>query len=301
MARAVYLLILTIGALATRAQGPLDLIVRTTGDSIHCTITHVRSDRLFYTVLEGGRAKRARIGLGEVALYKRDGFFPVEPGRVVASAEPDAPPKERERGKHEWLFSASYGYSHRTAAVTGNIPQEYRSYMERLRAGRHASGSIHWSAMEHLAIGVMYNGFFGSRNSTTITVTQADGTTRQGAMSDDIRMNWYGLDVLFRPLADKKVSPYGSIGAGYITYLDKATYIEAYTVKANSVAAHLRAGVDINATDKLSLGVQLGWLTGRIKIFKIDRGDQTVEWQLPEPISEGLGRIDLAVVLRFRL
>ena len=301
MLRTLFVLALALSAAVMRAQAPADMIVSTGGDTIRCTISTVRADRLYYTTIEGGRTRKARIPMDQVAVYKREGFFPVVPGRVVPSADAAVPPKERARVKHDWLFSASYGYSRRYAPLADNIPQDLRSYTERLRTGRHVSGSVHWFAMEHVAIGLMYNGSFGSRNSTTITVKQPDGTTIQGPVSNDIRVDWYGANVLFAPMGGKKVSPYASLGAGYITYQDKATYFEPYTVTGNTIGAELRAGVDLMVAPSLTIGAQFVWSTGRLKSFKIDTGDQSAEVDLMEPYAEGLGRIDLAVVLRLRL
>lgn len=61
-----------------------DLIVTISGDSIQCAISSVAPNRLLYTVKAAdGATDRRDILLSSVAMYKREGYFPVILGAVA--------------------------------------------------------------------------------------------------------------------------------------------------------------------------------------------------------------------------
>jgi hypothetical protein len=273
-----------------------DLIVTMSGDSIRCVITMVTPDRLFYTVTLEDHTQRDDIATGNVAMYKRAGYFPVILGDVGERRTEGPPP-----GEHGWMLTATMGFSHRTAPLPSGIGDAEADYINGLRGGLHASGALHYFVSEEVAIGLEYNSFFGAKNSLPITVLLQDSTTLNGLMADDIRLRYLGFDVLFRPIALKSLSPFGSIGVGRLVYEDRATFINNFTITGSSIAFNIRAGLEFRSAGKLSMATSLAYFVCSLNRFEVDTGSAQVGFTLPDNAQENVSRLDLGVLMRLRL
>ena len=275
-----------------------DLIVTTTGDSIRCIINTVAPARLFYMTKDGTGNKRSDIALEQVAMYKRDGFFPVIMSEVRARALDNASMDERKR----WLMSFSGGYSRRTASYGDQVlSSPEKEYMDRLRNGLHASASLLRYVNEEVAVGAEYNSFFASRSSTTVKVLTSANDTVTGEMADDIRLRYVGLDVLYRPASVGKLSFYGSLGIGYLKYIDRATFINDFTITGETVAYCAHLGLDLRVTSGISIGARAGFFRASLNRFEVDLGSTSVAFTLPNYQEESVNRVDAGLVLRIHL
>lgn len=291
--RATIIAITLLFALAGRTQ---DLIVTTQGDSIHCAITGVTPDRLYFTVQMEDYRRPDSLPRKQVAMYKRDGYFPV----ILGSADPQQGQEPR-TSEHGWLMSGSFGYSHRTASTHSDLPQELKDYVDGLRPGLHASGSLHYFITPGLALGAQYNGFFGSKNSMPVAVKLQDGTIVQGMMADDVRLRYLGPDLLFRPLPTGATTPFLALSVGRLVYEDRATFINNFTVTGKALAFNVRAGLDCAIGEKLSAGITAGYFACRLNRFEVDAGSQKAGFTLPDRSEESVDRVDLGLILRVRL
>lgn len=273
-----------------------DLIVTTAGDSIRCSITSVTPNRLFFTVQMDDYQRPDNIALEQVAMYKRVGYYPVIVGDVGGPRMEGTPPME-----HGWLMSATFGYSHRTAPVDGGLPDEWKDYINGQRPGRHATGSLHYFLSEGVAIGLQYSSFFGAKNSMPITVLLQDSTTVNGILADDVRLRYFGLDFLFRPIALKGVTPFGAVSAGRLVYEDRATLINNFTITGSALALNVRAGLECPLGPKLSIAASLGYFLCRLSRFEIDTGSQKSGFTLPDRGEENVDRMDIGILARISL
>ena len=286
-------IILILAAFVTRAQ---DLIVTTSGDSIKCRINTVTQNRLFFTVRMEDYSRPDKIDLDHVAMYKREGYFPVIMGDVGALRKEGQP-----KDDHGWLLSATFGSSHRTAPLEDGLSQEEADYMNGQRSGLHASGSLHYFITEEVAVGAVYNGSFGAGNSMPVSILLQDSTTVQGVLAEDVRLRYLGLDFLFRAITIKAVSPFGAVGIGRLVYENRATLINNFTITGSGLALNVRAGLECRISSKMSIGASLGYFVSRLNRFEIDTGSQKVGFTLPDRAEENLDRADLALVARIRL
>lgn len=294
MLRAPVVISLLLLALFSGAQ---DLIVTTRGDSIKCTISTVTPNRLFFTVQMEDYRRPDNIALEDVAMYKRDGYFPVIMGDVRSERSKEvAPPEE-----HGWLMSGSFGFSHRTAPIDDGLPSELEDYVNGQRSGLHASGTLHYFVTDGVAIGLQYNGFFGARNSMPITVLLDDSTTLDGVLAEDVRLRYLGLDFLFRPIRLRSVTPFGAVSLGRLVFEDRATLINNFTITGSALALNVRAGLECSIGPKLSVGVSVGYFISRISRVEVDTGSQKSGFTLPDRGEENVDRVDVGLVARVRL
>ena len=292
MHRSIPMLVLLLLGLGLRAQ---DLIVTTSGDSIRCAITSVGPYRLAYTRRTDDGKERGRIALKEVASYKRVGYYNVVLGKVEDRDHTVLP------AGNKWMFAVGGGWSYRTSALEEGLSQQGQDYVNGLRQGYHAAASLQLALSARWSVGVIYNSFFGARNTGDVSVLLPDSSTITGPLSDDVRIKWVGLDVCTWSEWAGRMRLHGSFGIGPVFYRNYATVIDEYIIRGTYLALRGGFGVDYRLTDALSFGIEAGYIHGRVREFSVDRGSHTYTISLPPRSSEGIHRVDAGVVLRVRL
>jgi hypothetical protein len=275
-----------------------DLIITTSGDSIHCQITDVAPTRLFYSVkLENATVYRRNIRLRQVAMYRREGYFPVfldvreQPLSNGANARP----------ANRWMLSCTGGLSYRIARFPIDIDQDYRDYLEGQTSGEHLGASLHYFFKESLGVGVVYESFFGAKRSMDIQLRLTDGTIVPGILAEDARMRWIPLSVLYSPRTTNRISFNGWLGIGPLLYTNYATIINKVTLTGATVAYGISLGSDYRLTHALSLGLHATYMIGALDRLEFDFGSTQGTVSLPDRSNESVTRVDLGVVLRLRL
>lgn len=275
-----------------RAQ---DLIITTSGDSIRCTITSVGPYRLAYTRSTAEGTERGRVALKEVSSYKRVGFYNVVLGGVDERDNTMLP------AGNKWTFAVGAGWSYRTTPLSKGLSQQGQDYGNGLRQGYHASASLHLALSDALCVGVIYNSFFGARNTGDVSMLLPDSSTITGPLADDVRIKWIGFNVLARSEWSGRIRMHGSFGIGPVFYRNYATVIDDYVISGIYLATRGGLGVDYRLTDALSLGIEAGYLHGSVKEFTVDNGSSTYVLNLPRKTTEGIHRLDAGIFLRVRL
>ena len=134
-------------------------------------------------------------------MYVRKGYFPVILGNTS---------RERRRGNDSafgrWQLGVEAGLSRRIGEVPPDRDPALKDHIEAQRNGLHVSGSIHYFIKEELALGVVYNSFFGAKHSMEITGTAEDGSTVTGTLAEDVRMRWIPFSVMYSPRAQGRTS-----------------------------------------------------------------------------------------------
>lgn len=282
------------------STGPLkaqDLILTTSGDSIRCTIHNVGPHRLYFMVRDNGHVRRENIGLEQVAMYKREGYYPVIRGKdaVDVGARPTG------RGKGRWMMTFAGGFSRRIAEIPDDLDAEFRDHLEAQLNGLHLMAALHYSIREEVALGIVYDGFFNAKHSMGITARTLDGTMVTGTFAEDARLRWIPFTLLYRPVSPSKTSFVGWLGVGPVFYTNHATIINKVTITGTTAAYGGSIGVDHRLSKLLSLGVHLTCMKGSINRFEVDFGSTKATVHLPENVSESVNRLDLGLVLRVRL
>ena len=291
-----FLLLAVLLILMSRGRAQ-DLIVTTGGDSIRCAITAVTANRLFYSVVDASEKQRRDIAMEDVAVYTREGFFPVVVSRIVPPA-----PTVKNEGRKRWLMSFSGGCSRRTYAVSGALPGEEQEHLKRLRNGINACASLHHTVGKRLALGLAYSSFFGSMSHTSVTFLTADSSaTTTAELEENIRMRYLGVDLLWQPPSRGKWAFSGSLGMGYLGYSNYVTLVNKATISGWTLARKGQVGLDYSISSTTSVGACLGYVSAELDRVEIDLGATSVNVSTRVGKGESLDRFDVGLMLRVRL
>lgn len=285
-------LVLLVCVLSLRSQ---DLIVTNNGDSMRCVITAVGPYRLAYTRTTAMGKERGKIALKDVASYKREGYFSVvvgEQGGKDRSASPAG---------NKWTFAVGGGWNYRISRLAENLTTEEKDYVNGLRQGWFADASLHMALDDHWAVGFMYDASFGSRNSRSISIRLPDSSIVSGTMADDVRIRWVGVNVWHRSEWFGRYRLNSSIGFGPVFYRNYAKLIDEYEINGIDLATRFGLGVDYRLSDAFSIGVELGFLSGSVTDFTMEKGSSTYVFGFRETSGEGVHRLDAGIILRMRM
>lgn len=273
-----------------RAQ---DLIVTTTGDSIHCEITTIAPKRIFYTHA-GTDSRTQDIPIEQVAMYQRKGFFPVILGNVVNLREGGAK-------KDRWLLELSVGYSRLTAPAQEGLSAEEKDYIDRMRNAMHLSASIgyFWSAT--MGISAEYHSMMNAKATGTISFPVSADSSVTGPVEDDLTLTFIGANLETISPISLRTSFYASVGIGYLKYRNDAVIIERAVVTGHTFALNLRLGVDVELSKKVGAGIQVGYLLARMDRLEYDFGYGKLNVQLPNSQAQSVNHLDAGLALRLRL
>ena len=274
-----------------------DLIVTTQGDSINCSITTISSARLFYSQQIGDDIRRDNIALSNVALYSRKGYFPV----ILGNSSSPAVRKRKDEPSGRWQLGVEAGISRRIGEVPPDLDPMLEDHIEAQRNGLHVSGSIHYFIKEELALGVVYNSFFGAKHSMEITGTAEDGSTVTGILAEDVRMRWIPFSVLYAPRSQGRTSFQGSVGIGPLFYRNYAIILNNVLITGASAAMGASVRLQHRLTSTASIGLHVAYMAGSIDRFEYDFGSTKATISLPDAYNESVNRFDIGLNLRLRL
>ncbi len=275
---------------SVRAQ---DLIVTTSGDSIHCAITTVAPKRIFYA--RAGTDDRTQdIAIEEVAMYQRQGYFPVILGKVRSLGS-------RNTKNERWILSLGGGYSRLLAPAQEGLSTEEQDYINTMRNAMHLSASIacFWSAT--VGISAEYHSMSGAKASGTMRFPVSADSSITGPVEDDLTLTFIGANLETLVPLSTRTSLYTSLGLGYLKYRNDAVIIERALVTGNTFALNLRLGVDVELSKKVGLGIQLGYLMAKVDRLEYDFGYGKLNLQLPSSQAQNVSHLDAGMALRLRL
>lgn len=267
-----------------------DLIVTHDGDTLNCRITKVKTDFIYFIFQHKGEIRNTLLPAGQVREYR----FNYYANPVVGTAfvgQPDFP---------KIRAALNVGWSYRTAKMATDIPHGLKSYMDDLRSGYHFGLDASWFFSEMFGGGLKFTTYRTTSTLENVSVTQSNGQTAYGKMSDDMTINFIGPVFNSRLLSDsKKNSLLMNIGVGYIGYKDNAVLLSAYQLKSSTLGVCWEVGYDLGISKHLALGIQLSYLMGTLTRVKMYQAGSVTTIKFDEKDYEDLSRIDFSVGLRF--
>ncbi len=285
------LLIVIIGFLQLDIAHSQDLIVIEKGDSLNCKITLIERDYIYFTFKSGGETKNTLAPLTSVKSYK-EAYFPM--------------PKE-EKNKvpvnyQKYRMGIYGGFSYRTAKVSDKVPAEFESYVSGLKRGSNLGADASYFFSKGAGFGVKYSRF-ASKNekyNDVYLIDTANGTARAGRLKDNITIQYLGPTFSTRITSRNKKRQFVSTASlGYIFYKDKATVVDEFTIKGNTIALSFNAGLDCYVAKNLYVVFFLDYLSGSLSRFEVDDGRRKQTIQLDRYNLESISRIDIGIGLRW--
>ncbi len=268
-----------------------DLVVTDEGDSLNCKITSVKNGNVYFTFKHKEETRSTLLPINQIKTYQYSFYKTaiVSPTNIIF----------HETFPH-WRLAFEGGYSYQMASVGNNVPPGFISYVDALKSGYHIGASVTYYFSELIGVGFKYLLFKTSNEMDNIYVTQPDGSTEFGNLSDDISITFLGPTVSTRFLNSKKNNAfYLILGIGYLGLQDNMVIVNTYTQTGNTVGIIWEVGYDIGLTKNLAIGFNLTLLGGSLNQYNLNDGLTTTTIHLPSNNYIDFSRIDLSIGIRF--
>lgn len=271
-----------------------DLIVTKTNDSIHCKITKVKSDHIYFVYKKDDRYEKTLISLTEVASYHQ-GLFE---GKKIPK---DSIPGYEIYPRH--LLTLNSGYSYDPGRRNGDFSREFENYLDQLRSGYHIEASYIYYIDKSLGFGVLGNYFRSSGQESDVSGTDEMGNPIVADLSGEVTVYFVGplFSLRFLNKSQNNALILNTV-VGYIAYEEAATYVSQTITTGNGLGLTSTIGYTIGISEYLSLGVQLGATSGLFRNVEISSGNTVTTVRLPDnerPVSSA--RLNFSIGLSYRL
>lgn len=289
MKRALLVIILFI--LVFSSSKAQDLIVTNKNDSIHCKITKVNDDYIYFTFKKEDDFRSSLMAFKEVKSYQKDYF-----------SNPEVTEKQLiGYGKYpKFRIAIHGGYSHMLAKVSNELGSDFQSYVKDLKSGFHLGGDVSYYFNPVVGIGLKCHVFKSSNSMDDIYVEDDDGNRYYGIMSDKITTTFVGPTFSTRFLDKKKANAFiMSVGIGYLGYVNRGVFITELNIKGSTPGLTLDFAYDVAISEHSALGLQISLITGSLSKLEVSDGQRTETLTLEEGSYENISRIDLSVGFRF--
>lgn len=272
-----------------------DLIVTNDEDSINCKITKIKTDAIYFTFKHKEEIRSTLLPISNVK-YHQYGYY-----------QESEVPKEKivgyENYKH-FRIALNGGYSYMTAKISENTPPDFKNYSKELKSGYHLGFDVIYYFTEPLGLGFKYCSFNSKNSIDNIYLTDLNGYTAYGKMSDDISITFFGPTFSTRLLNSDKTNAFLlGLSIGYIGYKNDFVLIDDYEMTGSTAGFVYEMGYDIGLTENVSLGFQLTLIGGNLFKYKISDGIRTETIELDSDDDEliSTSHIDFSIGLRFNL
>ncbi len=249
-----------------------DLIVTLQGDSIESKIREVTDQFIFYRTKES-RKEDLVISRREVLDF-RYGFYSehIDDYEEIKVVDPQ---------KHDRIqVYGSAGYA-RSTAIDEDANQEFiNEYLEELKNGWYFDVGVRGYFTERFGLGFEFTQSKFNNELANIGL-DLDTTTYFGNLSDQITMNHFGVNFIYRiPFKNSGTSVILSGGMGYSTYTNDAELIWDYTLEASTIGMMFSGELVLPLGGNVYLPIKLKLHSVAYTNFDITYGDAIVRNQL---------------------
>lgn len=211
-----------------------DIIVRITGDTIHCKVDRTNDQFVYYFTPKSKANNEEVISRLEVSTI------------IYDFEAPDTRTSRKERAVRleytRYDIWVAYGLNHINIENPGN--NDFEDYFRKLQTGRILSAGMRFFFSENLGFGVSY---FNSGFSNAIGNVRYSPTGQVGTLSDDIRIQYIGAGVNVRFPLPISLSIFNlEVGAGYSFFRNEGSIIERYVMRAQGIGGHLMVDFDLH-------------------------------------------------------
>lgn len=268
-----------------------DLIITKQNDSIHCKISKVNDDYIYFTFKNENDFHSSLLAIKEVQSYQKDYFETPEVTEEKVIGHQVYP---------KFRIAIHGGYSHMLASVSGDLSTEFQSYVKDLKSGFHIGGDVSYYFNPTVGMGLKCHVFKSSNSMGDIYVEDDDGNRYYGIMSDKITTTFVGPTFSTRFLDKKRANAFiMSVGMGYLAYVNKGVFITELNIKGSTLGLTLDFAYDVAISENSALGFQISLITGSLSKLEVSDGQQTETLTLEAGSYENISRIDLSVGFRF--
>lgn len=271
-----------------------DIIVTSTGDSINCRISKVKSEYIYFIFKHNGEIRNTLISIDDVQNYKYD-YYPT-------SEVPKRSSMVKANYNH-FKFAFSFGNGNLLGGIAENMSSWEKCYYRELMRGACIDAKFHYSITDLWNVGLIYNLLVCSNYmKEALLVDPNDGSYYYGEFSDMKRYTYLGPSLTAQSFSfDKRNSFIFGLSMGYVKYTNSYCRGDEYKDTGHSIVGRFDLGYDINIIKDLSLGLQFALTLGSLKEIEFDDGNtvETINLKYGSYIS--LDHVDFTIGLRYSL
>lgn len=271
-----------------------DYIVINGDDTVYCKIESVGAQKIFFSIPTDSVPYNSSLLLSQVNSYYFNHSFEQQDTVVTVKKSK----KEREKIVREsaplFRFSASYGLGYFEYQNT-----KENAYTKELKSGYNATFEAHYFPEGfNYGLGIKASNFTSKHQADNMSITDGNGNTLIGELSDDITMNYLAGSFVLRCLQkDFTSGVYVDFSFGKTFYTNNnITLIEKFKTKANGYAFNVAAGYDCKLWRNLAIGLNVAY--NRTYINEIEINGET--FKVDEDFKENqISRYHLVLGIRY--
>lgn len=166
------------------------------------------------------------------------------------------------------------GYSYRTAEVSGNVPADFKSYIEKLKSGYNIAANISYFFNEEYGVCLGYSRFMTSNSMDGVYIYDPawGDTYGPGIMEDDITISYFGIGMAGRKIfSDGNILLIGNFSLGITSYTNNSKLIDdSYKIEGSTFAYSGSLGLDFMLSRNWAFGFGISYLGGTLKDAKVN-------------------------------
>lgn len=267
-----------------------DLIVTIDGDSINANISSIENNYVYFTYFEKNSNFKTVLPSEKVQNFNYGFYRPdfESIGEFVGL-----------KNYNHFRVALNVGYGYQTAPLADDVPDDFKSYIKRLKSGFHIGGDLTYYFTEVLGIGMKYNRFITSNYMEHIYIVDEYDNTRYGEMKDDVAITFIAPTFSTRFINQKKSGAlYLNTSFGYVDYNNAKIIVDPYIYTGKTVGFAFDFGYDLLSLKSVTLGFQVSYFMASLSKFNVYDGTDVTTVKL-EGFYEGLNRLDFSLGLRF--
>ncbi len=187
------------------------------------------------------------------------------------------------------------GYSYRTAEVSGNVPADFKSYIEKLKSGYNIAANFTYFFGEEYGICFHFSRFMTSNSVDGVVVydIETGNILGVGKMENNISIAMYGVGLAQRKFLSESILLYASGILGLATYSDDWKLPnKSVEIEGSAFALSGLVGLDFKLDPNWAAGLDILYLLGTVSNFKVN--GKTADLG-----KESLNRFDVNIGLKY--
>ena len=268
-----------------------DLIITNKSDSIHCNITKVKADFVYFTFKHTDEYRSTLLHISEIKEYKYN-YSPDLKFNCTRLTGYD--------NFQHFRLALHGGYSYQVAKVGDSVPYYLRNYVRKLKSGFHFSGDMCYYYSENFGFGVSSCLFKSSITIYDVQVLAPGGGVGISELNDNLSISYIGPVFSSRILNQSKQNAFlMKLSMGYMNYVNRRVIIDACKITGNTLGLSFELGYDFGLSENMSLGLQTTFTAGVLTQYTREAGSTREIIKLESGQHESLSRIDFSIGLRF--
>ncbi|MDI6804564.1 MAG: hypothetical protein QME58_12095 [Bacteroidota bacterium] len=204
-------------------------------------------------------------------------------------------PTDESTDEPKFRINIEGGYSYRTTEVSGNVPADFKSYMEKLKSGYNIAVNFTYFFGEEYGICFNYSRFMTSNSIDGVVIyNKTTGSILGvGKMEDNIAISLYGVGLAQRKILSESILLYASGVLGLATYFDDGKLLNIpVEIDGSGFALSGLVGLDFKLGPDWAFGLDISYLLGTVSNFKVNGKSVNLG-------KESLNRFDFNIGLKY--